>query len=407
MTTQMTTQMNSQMSISIKILLIQSLLSLTLGLSTAAFALPDLTKAIAVDNARVLGDHESSNTYYLVPKGLRIFKQVDGGPHLSLSLLQYVGSNAREDNGRFDIYSTFRIRIGLERHTSEERSVIQARLRQQLNRAVTLRDLPIDQLSANLVSSVGGETTLSQSRQFDEATSALTNLPVSSAWSERDLVMSFEEDEAELLERLLKQKDAGLSLAYSIGSRVWRLAEPELEGDLPEFDNSVSPTSSIEEDLLGQAEHAPSASIEVIAADAIPIRVADEFLESRIKRYFLDGSLPASYPSLVVYYYDMRNGNAEGIFLRHVEIEAAGVSGGNTRYSAFFEAERPQDYAFTVRFPYAVNLREPYRWRASDVLQTGEMRLGPWTESDNWSTIINASGPLPPEPAQPNHGDEQ
>ena len=393
------------MSIRIKIVLTLVLS----GLCCSVFALPDLSKKIELNNVQLLRDRKSENTYYLIPKGVRILERADGGPDLSLSLLQYVGSNAREDNGRFEIYSRFRIRIGLERHTSDERKTIEAQLGQRFNQTVNVRDLAVDQLNAHLVSSVGGESPIAQSWQFDEASGASTGAPISAAWSERDLVMSFAADEAELLERLLRQKDAGLSLAYSVASKVWRLAESEVDGNIEELSSAIeSSTSIIEGALLSDATAINSnENIEIVAADAIAIRVSDEFLESRIKRYFLDGSLPASYPSLAVYYYDMRNENADGIFLRHVEIEAAGVSGGSTRYSAFFESTRPQDYAVTVRFPYAVNLREPYRWRAIDVMQNGEMQVGSWVQSDNWSTVINASGPLQSQSAQPNYGDEQ
>lgn len=374
-----------------------------------AIALPDLSKTIEVNNVKLLRDRDSENTYYLVPKGVRILERADGGPDLNLSLLQYIGSNAREDNGRFELYSTFRIRVGLERATQDERRVIETQLSQRFKKTIKVLDLTIDQVNAHLVSSVGGETPIAQSWQFDEASGTTSGAPISATWHQRDLVMSFAAHEAELLERILKQQDAGLSLSYSMASKAWRIGESELEGNLPQLSEITgSSESEIEDELIGEDDGSNSdAQIEIVAADAIPIQIADEFIESRIKRTYLDGSLPASYPSLAVYYFDMRNGNADGIFLRHVEVEAAGVSGGNTRYSAFFESTRPQDYAVTVRFPYAVNLREPYRWRAIDVLQNGEMQVGPWTQSDNWSTVINVSGPLNPDPAQTNLGDKQ
>jgi hypothetical protein len=103
-----------------------------------------------------------------------------------------------------------------------------------------------------------------------------------------------------------------------------------------------------------------------------------------------------------VYCFDFRDALREDLFEKAVVIEASGVAGGITRHLAVFKSDAPEIYAQTVRFPFAVDLRKPYRWRAEEVLATGEYRAGRWTESTSWVDPIDASGDVtewnPPPP---------
>ncbi len=361
------------------------LASLMLFYSSVVCSAPDLSSALTFDDVTVLHDRENQNVFYLLPMSLGLAQVGDGGPHLYLSLTQYLGTNAREDSDVFELYASLRLRVLLNRADQQKRKDIQRQLRSRFNRHVELRDLPIDQVDAQLISGASGETPIEQARQFDQAT-ALTS---SSAWAERDLVMSYSPDQAEIIERILLQEDTGLSLSYRLMSKAWRTGESKVESSSSELNNEESfPESSGD---LNDSDQQPT--LQVIVADTFSIKLDPQYHDSRLRRYFLDGALPASYPSLAVYYFDMRNGLAGDIFLRQVQVEAVGVAGGTTRFSAFFEASRSNDYAATVRFPYAANLREPYRWRVIDVLLTGEMKTGPWVVGTDWNTVINASGP--------------
>lgn len=363
--------------------------SLALFCSSSAWSAPDLNTALTFEQAKVLQDRENQNVFYLLPTSLGLAQVDDGGPHLFLSLTQYLGTNAREDSDVFELYASLRLRVVVNRADQQQRREVERQLASRFNRDIELRDLPLDQVDAQLISGASGETPIEQVRQFDQA----TEQTLSSSWTERDLVMSYSPDQAEIIERILLQGDTGLSLSYQLKSRAWRTGESELESSSSGFNNEGGVEDGVLEPLdeLNSDDQQPT--LQVVVADTLAIKLAPEYHESRLRRYFLDGALPASYPSLAVYYFDMRNGLAGDIFLRQVQVEAAGVAGGVTRFSAFFEASRSNDYAATVRFPYAANLSKPYRWRVIDVLQTGEMKTGPWVVGTDWNTVINASGP--------------
>ena len=73
-------------------------------------------------------------------------------------------------------------------------------------------------------------------------------------------------------------------------------------------------------------------------------------------------------------------------------------AGGQTR------AYLPDGKTALTEWPdnrFAVDLRQPYRWRVQETMMTGEIVNGPWVTSDSWTEIIDASGPIFDEGPEP------
>ena len=219
-------------------------------------------------------------------------------------------------------------------------------------------------------------------------------------WRERDVYLTLDPRTAEILEAQLRSGGAGLSLSYAFFARAWTGADDQ--GEL-----SASGDPEIAEEIAGALETSSTAStgttsteeppLELLSAEAIPIRIPAEFREDRLRRYFLDAMAPPSYASLIVYCYDFRDSEREELFEKTIEIVAQGIGGGDTVHRAVFDADSPDVYARTVRFPFAVDLREPYQWRVQEIHWSGETIQGEWRDGGSWAEILDASGPVAEE----------
>jgi hypothetical protein len=371
-----------------------------------AQASPDFSLQETVLETNIVRDREDANLFYIAPLGIELSKLDDGGPNLSLFISRYIGNRVREDSGTFEIRSTFRVRIRILQVGRDKHLAIENRLKQRFGRNVTLKPFSLSSIKANLVFSslddagVTSHTNV-EAEQYEEAAQGNT------IWSERDLVLSFDTKTAELIEKQLASSSIGLSLAYDIETFGWResLGEVDLDttvsGDQSTLGDSAEVAQEIE-DAIQSAALSHNVEEQVIVADAFPIIIDPQFVTSRLKRLDLDGSLPASYPSLSVYFFDLKNGLRTDLFRREVQIRAAGVAGNHTSYSAIYQASRANDYAVTVRFPYAVDLRQAYEWRILDILNSGQPVQGEWQAGKQWTGVLNVSGISALEPATQN-----
>ena len=66
--------------------------------------------------------------------------------------------------------------------------------------------------------------------------------------------------------------------------------------------------------------------------------------------------------------------------------------GGRTvSLSAKFLRTQPDLYAHSVRFELPVLLDRPYRYRVTTALPDGTLDVGPWTERQSWSQILDVT----------------
>ena len=123
----------------------------------------------------------------------------------------------------------------------------------------------------------------------------------------------------------------------------------------------------------------------VLLSDALPIPVVS------VQRFDLDIGLPAGYPALRVYCFDLQP-EGHGVFERAVEFDAQGAAGGRTVHQLAFTMDQPDVSVQMVHFPFAVDIRKPFRYRIRTTLLNGQQLLSDWQEKDNWAAIVDITG---------------
>ena len=90
-----------------------------------------------------------------------------------------------------------------------------------------------------------------------------------------------------------------------------------------------------------------------------------------------------------VYCYDFANALRPDLFYKKVEIEAQGVGGRAIPLDAKFLFSQPDLYARTIRFPVAVHVDRPFRYRVISAMRDGRTDEGPWLERSSWGGILD------------------
>ena len=73
---------------------------------------------------------------------------------------------------------------------------------------------------------------------------------------------------------------------------------------------------------------------------------------------------------------------------RH-RFEAEGVSGRTVRITLTFEVSRRDLSAISARFPYAVQMNRPFRYRVREILEDGTRVDGDWSSRESWADLID------------------
>jgi hypothetical protein len=157
---------------------------------------------------------------------------------------------------------------------------------------------------------------------------------------------------------------------------------------------------------LDYAFHARPAKAEkedadvLVRAGATTIAVDIERWPTLLRRIDVNEQLPPGYAALDVYCYDFNNGLRPDLYEKQVEIEADGVGGGKVVASTTFGRTQADLYARSVRFPVAVRLDRPYRFRVSETATDGRARPAAWATAVSWDRILDVTSP-PAKQARP------
>ena len=110
-----------------------------------------------------------------------------------------------------------------------------------------------------------------------------------------------------------------------------------------------------------------------------------------VRRVDINESAPPGYAALDVYCYDFSQGAESSLYEKQVEIEAAGVGGRPVTLTASFTRSQPDLYARSLRFPVAVRLDRPYRFRIVQVAQDGTSTTTPWRDRPSWTDLLDVT----------------
>jgi hypothetical protein len=395
--------------------------------AAAAGAAPDLSAPRDVGAFRVYRDFERPGLYYLAPGDLEVAIDENGRPKLHFLQMRYTGTAAYGNQGEAGSLSTLTLGVRLRAPTQPEMVFLRGSLQKLAGRRVEIRPLPVTAFEAVLVYTAIGESASEiaavENGYFESEDEGEARSDDRSFWRERTFTIPMNAATSQLLWDLLHRQEVALSLGYAFFTRgVYssELAHVDVEGAEAAVEKAILEqlagagvpiaaerpkgiAARLLERLRAQREgeaadpaaedgpQAPPLRTALAHSGATAIRVDAARWPELFRRVDFNQEAPPGYAALRLYCYDFKDGLRPELLFKKVDIEATAVGGRIVSLSAKFLRSQPDLYARSVRFELPVLLDRPYRYRVSTAKPDGTLDVGPWTERESWSQILDVT----------------
>ena len=369
-----------------------------LAFAAPALAGPDLRQARRAGPLVVYPDDARQNLFYFPPGDLVIATGEAGGPDVHLLHARYTGSAATGDRGTAVVRSIFTVRLVMSGPTLPQINEARKALSASAGAPTELRPLPIRRVESAIVYATadgagapeapGEKARVLPSGHFEASEHGAA--PRDGYWTERLYTLGLGPTDAQLLSDALERGRLALSVGYAFLADGIGPDEP-----LQELSGSPELVAELKKQILsppraaadGEAPRVPH----VVRAGAVGVTADLARWPRIVRRVDINESAPPGYAALDVYCYDFNQGTSTSLYETQVEIQAAGVGGKPVTLTATFSRSQPDLYARSLRFPVAVRMDRPYRFRVLAIAQDGGSKTTPWRERAAWSQLLDVT----------------
>lgn len=405
-------------------------LATALLLPSALFAAPDLASPRELGRFRVYPDHQEPHRFYLAPGDLEIGIDENGAPKLRFLQMRYTGTVLYGNAGEFGSHNTLTFGLRLDQPTAPEMKFLRKSLQSLGNLGrVEIRPLPITAFEAVLayapIADTPSELTVLEDGYFEAEETEESRSNQRSFWRERSFTLPMNTATSTVFWDLLQRQELAVSISYAFFSRgvyTDELAEVDIQSTQDGVERmlmkklraagmpmkSNQPTgiaarllrrlrakatgteAELDAEIAEQKQGAgPPAHTRAVHTGALALRVDAKRWPELFQRVDFNDEAPPAYAVIKVYCYDFTNTRRPDLFYKKIELEAVGVGGRAIPLSAKFLGSQPDLYARTLRFPVAVHVDRPYRYRVTTAARSGDIETGPWIERESWVGILD------------------
>lgn len=342
-------------------------LFLICGVNTGlSFADALFDSAFEVANQTLLKDHELPHVYYLVPPPPSIALNDDQSPTVFLSLTHYIGNELRDDAGNTRVNWSLLVELERKHISQVQRSRIISLLQHSsgANRDIILRDMPISSVPTNVIY-----------QPIDTPELAIKLASANVVAGEQTSLTRYQD--AYWTRRYL-------SFALSPNDGITMRAAFEAGGSI------MSVSTHYQALGISLDESDPIAPIyrrtkKVVAQSAIQVQVNRDTHPEYLRVVDLNSISPPGYVGLTLLCYDFNDDQTTvTLSLKKVELEAEGVSGRTIKISLQFQKDADGTSQQFAKFPYAVRVDRPFRYRTRSYDLIGKLTTSEWKNIKNW-----------------------
>lgn len=353
-----------------------------------AAAQPDLRSARQAGSLIVYADDRRPGLYYYAPSELTLAELSPGKPDLHFLQMRYTGTVAGGDQGNQIYRSLLNFRVLMPAIGAQE---LQAAKRMLSPRAdAELRPLPIRRIEAVLVyAPVTGEAERSKPEplpagHFQETEDEKKPTP-DVYWTERIYTLALDNDTSQLFWSALQKGQVVLSVGYAFMADGIADESPTLKLTGP-----AELTDALRARLDSGSAGAQQKTTFAVRAGAFAVTVEAQKWPDLFKRVDINERMPPGYAAIDIYCYDFQKHNTD-IYEKHVDIEAEGIEGRPVNIQTRFRRQQPDIYARSLRFPFAVRLDRPYRYRVVTIQSDGQIYETPWQVRTSWTQVLDVT----------------
>lgn len=347
-----------------------------------ASAQPKTSSKRSMEGLDIYQDFHKSDTYYYAPGKLHLATENDGEPRFRLVQLRYTGTKATGDQGNTRFMNLVQFTIQMDLANKSQLDAIS----QQLGRNAKLRPLPIKNVEAYMIAPFGGKYKRIGSGGSLEAESTLGETGRTSFWTERTFTLRLENHEAQLLWDMVQEGQLAISVNYAFYADLIKDNTSDVQ-----VGGSLKGIEGLEDGMEETIASDTVPTTQIILADAFPIRIDAHKYAHLLIREDIDAGMPPAYPVLEVKCYDFSDALRPDLSIKTIEIEAISVNGTPIRLkSKKFFSSKPDLNTHQIRFPYAIKMDEPFRYRIREYDVSGEISpFSEWVSRDTWSGLLD------------------
>lgn len=352
-------------------------------------AQPDMSKKYVVDSFVVYRDARIYNLFYYLPGDLKIATDREGKPDFRLLLMRYTGTRTYGDQGSQRFRNLLQMRVIHTCYSANDLRTIVQKLKAYSNDPV-LKPMPVRNLRSVLVYSAAGiegshgNTIKQQDGHFSQENDIADR---NEYWKERTFVLRLDNTAANILWNALQEQQTILSVGFAFYADVFN----SLETDLNAYGNTVA-TGALDEIIRTEKEKAAADSLldtRVVRAGAFEVIIDLAKWPDLVRMVDINEQIPPDYAAVDVYCYDFNNNLRPDLAQKKIEIEAIGVGGEKVTIRYTFRSDMPDIYVCDMKFPYAVKINVPYRYRITEITRSGVVSRKEWESRESWHEILD------------------
>lgn len=378
-----------------------------------ARAVPDLRNSRRAGSLTVFSDDQRAEIFYYPPGELVLSTTSDGKPDLHFLQMRYTGSVSSADRGTSIFRSLLSFRIVMSGPSPAQlQAARSALIAAGAGRNIELRSLPICRMEASLVyapltapiadatassvteASSSGSQTLPPGH-FEEAEGSGSQAG-NGYWTQRIYTLSLDPATSQVFWETLQHGHVALSIGYVFYSSGVGPENPieELSGSpqlVAELRRQIA-TRRRNDSAGDSAGERKRPSEYLVRAGATSVTLEARRWTELFRRIDVNQqNAPPGYALVDVYCYDFNNGLRPDLYEKQVELVAQGVAGRNVTLFVAFNRSQPDLYSRSLRFPVAVRMDRPLRYRVHEVGVDGTEKISAWQERTSWIEMIDVT----------------
>ncbi len=355
-----------------------SILVISLLVGKMATAQAVFSKEKSLEGMVLYPDFKKDKLFYYAPNDLQLGRETNGRPKFQLIQMGYTGRAATGDQGEKRFMNMVQLTVEMPPVNNNQLRKVRTALG---GTGIQLRPLPIHYVEGYLITAFGQEyKRLGELGTFESGAASR-----GSYWTERTFTLRLNNADAQILWEQVDNGKLALSINYAFYANVisGEKVTYELEGDsllVDQFDREL-------EDIL-EVDTLPYPQI--VKANAFAVNIDVDLFPEVLKRIDANAHQTVAYPLLEVRCFDFTNNLRPDLGAKAIEIEAIGVGGQQIKMKKqrFFRSRTEQN-ALQIKFPYAVRMDQPLRYRISELSKEGEESTGDWITRNSWVGIID------------------
>ncbi len=365
---------------------------LTILFSTLSYSIqaqPDMANKLTFNDFVVYRDAKVPGRFYYLPGDLHIATNNEGMPDFKLLLMRYTGTRAYDDQGSHRFRNLLQMRIVLSSPAAESLTAVKQKLK-AYTPSPELRVFPIKNLKTVLVWSAitQSDTTEDPASNQDGYFSQDSDDNLKNEyWKERNFVIRLDNETADMFWNAFQEQQTVLSVGFAFYSEVYNSQKTDLS-----VSGTAGAVNKLNKIMLAESERTKADTIldtRVIKAGAFEILIDTKKWPDLIKKVDINEQIPPDYAAINIYCYDFNNEIREDLAQKKIEIEATGVGRGNVTMKYTFRKDSPDIYAYDMKFPYAVRIDIPYRYRITEIAASGTITRSEWITGRSWHEILD------------------